>query len=182
MKLLAAAALIGLAPLAVHADCLPVSGTVKLTVDGSCQVKNSYSSSNVAFTDECYAVTLSILGIPTGYGYAGVTKTTVLGEGGVTETPAVLADDASPAVVETARSAIGVGWGLFRTVLYSSDVVVARPTLGPGGELVNGVVTEQIVITGTNGRGLFANTTGHLVVLGNSIGRNAQVVGELCSN
>lgn len=184
MKTRLAATLLGLAPVLAHAACLPVSGTVQLTPDPACQVQAQVPG--VYFTGQCFSVTLSMLGIPTGRGYAGVSSEAVAGaDGQVTVTPVVIPEDSDTSVprqiVQTARSAIGVGWGPFRTVLYSSDVTVIRPSFSPAGEVIGDVVTEQILITGTDGRGLFANTTGHLVVLGNSIGQSARVVGELCS-
>ena len=45
--------------------------------------------------------------------------------------------------------------------------------------LVPGAVTEQIVIRDTNRKGAYASVTGHLAVLGNSIGQNAAVAGQL---
>ena len=47
--------------------------------------------------------------------------------------------------------------------------------------LVPGAVTEQIVIRDTDKKGAYANVTGHLTVLGNSIDQNAPVVGQICS-
>ncbi|MCB1888374.1 MAG: hypothetical protein KDH20_12270 [Rhodocyclaceae bacterium] len=182
---LAAAALLGLAPCLAQADCFPISGTVQLTPDAQCQVASHFPTT--AFTGECFSVTMSMLGIPTGRGHAGVTVEPALGsDGNVTTTPVVIPEDDAPVprqIVQTARSAIGVGWGPFRTTLYSSDVMVIRPSFDASGAVAaDSFISEQIVITGTDGRGLFANTTGHMVVIGNSFSQPARVVGELCRN
>lgn len=48
------------------------------------------------------------------------------------------------------------------------------------GQLVPAAVTEQIVITGTDGQGSWANVSGHLTVAGNSIGQPAPLIGRIC--
>jgi len=182
MKRMLATALVGLAPTVVaHAACQNVTGSVLLVPDGACQVQTQITGA--AFdTSQCFSVSLSLFGLPAGRGYAGVTSEVAVDEdANVSLTPLTLleGDPASPAVrnqVLTARSAIAVGSGLFKTTLYSTDVIVIRPQ-GPGGVPV---VTEQIVLSGTDGKGLFRNTTGNLTVLGNSIGQSAPVVGQLC--
>ncbi len=185
MKSYLAIALLGLAPCLAQADCSPVSGSVQLAADPQCQVADHFPTTY--FPGQCFTVSLSIFGLPPGRGFAGVSiEPTLGGDGHVTTTPLAIPEDAAPSVprqlVQTARSAIAVGWGPFRTTLYSSDVTVVRPSFDAAGGIgADSIVTEQIVITGTDGKGLFANTTGHLVVLGNSIGQSARVVGELCS-
>jgi hypothetical protein len=42
-------------------------------------------------------------------------------------------------------------------------------------------VTEQSVITGTNGQGLLRNATGGFAVLGDSREQPAQVRGQICT-
>ena len=74
--------------------------------------------------------------------------------------------------MQTARSAITLGSGSRRTTLYSSDVTVIQPDFSSG-QLEPAAVTEQIIITGTDGQGSWANVTGHLTVAGNSIGQPA---------
>ncbi|MCB1957206.1 MAG: hypothetical protein KDG55_16120 [Rhodocyclaceae bacterium] len=181
MKRMLATVLVGLAPTVVaHAACQNVTGSVLLVPDGACQVQTQIT--DAAFdTSQCFSVTLSIFGLPIGRGYAGVTNEVAVDEDlNLSVTPLNLIEGgATPTVrnqIQTARSAIVVGSGLFKTTLYSTDVVVIRPQ-GPGGAPV---VTEQVVLSGTDGKGLFRNTTGSLVVLGNSIGQSAPVAGQLC--
>jgi len=190
MKRFAAATLIGLATSAVHADCLPVTGQVQLTPETNCTNAVSMVPGVPQDASQCFAVTLSMLGLPVGRGYAAVTDELMFDTNGMpAQTPLVMPEDyllpGAPAplprqIVQTARSAIAMGRGGLRTVLYSGDITVIRPRFGPDGSPAEPVVTEQIVITGTNEQGLLAGATGHLVVLGNSIGQDARVVGELC--
>lgn len=180
-------ALLAGAPLLAGARCLPVAGTVQLAPDPSCAIISQMPGPS--FTGECYSVRLSLLGLPEATGAAGVTREFVADPLGVPkgQTPLVIPEDVPPnpprQLIQTARSAIAIGSGRFRTTLFSSDViVVGKPVFAPTGQLVSGIVTEQIVITGTDGQGLFAGATGHLAVLGNSIGESARVGGEICRN
>jgi hypothetical protein len=128
------------------------------------------------FTGECFSVQLSLFGLPVGNGYAGLRREPILSAAGNAATPAFIPNDNSQSprqVIQTARSAVSLGLlPARRTTLYTSDVIVIQPTTG--------AVTEQIVITGTDGRGAYANATGHLTVIGSSIGQSAPVMGSIC--
>jgi hypothetical protein len=149
------------------AGCLPVIGTVQLTEEATCQVANLYPAGTpFVGAPSCYQVTLKLGGLLPAYGHAGVASEAVqsqLPEGGVA---------ASPAAVQgrgllTARSTFSLGGTRF----YAAEVIVDS----------NGFITEQSVITGTDGRGLFKNASGGFTVLGNSIGETAQVRGQICT-
>lgn len=58
-----------------------------------------------------------------------------------------------------------------RTRFFASEIIIES----------GDVVTEQSVITGTDGRGLFKNADGYFHILGNSIGQPAKVRGEICN-
>ena len=183
MKKHLASALIACSPLLANAGCLNVVGSVELTPDRDCTVSSMVPG--VVFTEECFSVSMSLFGLPLGTGFAGITSETLIDGNGVPGvTPGIIPQDGQPTVarqiVHTARSAISIGSGAFRTTLFSSDVLVMKPKISATGQIEPDVVTEQIIITGTDGQGLFANATGHLVVLGNSIGQRARVRGEIC--
>lgn len=161
--------------------CLPVAGTVKLQRDRSCNVMARISGP--IFTGECFSVQLSLLGFPQATGFAGLTSEALLGANGVATTPAVIPDTATQLprqIVQTARSVVAMGSGSRRTTLYSSDVILMQPVIGAGGQVSLGAVTEQILITGSDGQGAYAKVTGYLSVVGNSIGESAPVAGKLC--
>lgn len=188
MKKHLAIALLATFPVVAGARCLPVTGSVELAPEpeGTCTMRTLLEEQNQkppSFTNECFTVRLSLFGLPAGQGYAGVTSEVVAGlGGGQTATPAMIPEDGQLVprqLIQTARSAIDIGSGAFKTRLYSSDVIVVRPAPG---QVVPELVTEQLLITGTDGQGAFANARGHLVVLGNSIGQRARVVGEICGN
>lgn len=163
--------------------CQPVVGTVKLQRDSACNVMALISGP--IFTGECFSVQLSLLGFPLASGFAGLTSEPIVGANGVpTATPAVIPDSAqSPLprqIVQTARSVVALGSGSRRTTLYSSDVNVMQPVIGTDGQISLGAVTEQILITGSDGLGAYANATGYLSVVGNSVGQSAPVAGKIC--
>ncbi|MCB1895019.1 MAG: hypothetical protein H6945_15535 [Zoogloeaceae bacterium] len=191
MKFMLAAALVGLAPALANATCQTVTGSVFLVpeVDSAgnpaCTVSTMIDDASFA-AGQCFSVNLSLFGLPAGRGFAGVTHELAVGvDDNATISPLTLLESGDPLPgdtvpmvrnqVLTARSAIGIGFGPFRTVVYSSDVIVVRPQ-GAAAP----IVTEQIVISGTDGKGLFRNASGHFAVLGNSIGQSAPVVGQLC--
>lgn len=156
------------------ATCVSVTGSVKLMPDQACNIASTVSGPN--FTGECFSVQLSLFGFPVGNGYAGLTLEPIVSAAGNAATPAFIPSDTSPSprqVIQTARSAVTLGLlPSRRTMLYTSDVIVIQPDTG--------AVTEQILITGTDGRGAYANATGHLTVIGNSIGQFAPVMGNMC--
>ena len=168
-----------------QAACIPVTGTVKLLPDATCQ-SGAASGNSSGLTGECYSTTLNMLGFPVGSGYSGITNDPLMGvDGKVTATPAVLPVDAVTPIprqiVQTARSAITVGGGHRKTTLYTSDVITVQPKVNADGSITPVGVTEQIAIVGTDGKGMLAGATGTLVVLGYSVGQSAPVVGRLCT-
>ena len=174
-------------PSTAGAACFPVVGSVTLTSDPACTVAGHIPAPGTpgawVYTGQCFSVRLSVLGFPLGNGYAGVTAEPILGaDNTATMTPAVIPVDGQPLprqIVQTARSAITLGSGSRRTTLYSSDVTVIQPDFSSG-QLEPAAVTEQIIITGTDGQGSWANVTGHLTVAGNSIGQPAPLMGKIC--
>jgi hypothetical protein len=61
-------------------------------------------------------------------------------------------------------------------------VIIVQPIFDVAGQVTGAkAVTEQIIITGTDGQGAFANATGHLSVVGDSRGQSARVLGEICN-
>lgn len=172
---------LGVLPATAGAGCLPVVGSVTLTPDPACTIAAHVPGPQ--YVGQCFSVKLSILGLPIGNGYAGVTSEPIIGaDQAVTATPAFVPLDGQPAprqIIQTARSAIALGTGSQRTMLYSADVTIIKPDLSSG-QPVPEVVTEQIVITGTDGQGYWAGVTGNLVVAGNSIGQPAPVMGKIC--
>jgi len=170
---------LGILPATAGAGCLPVVGSVTLTPDNACTIAAHVPGPQ--YIGQCFSVKLSVLGFPTGYGYAGVTSEPVFGaDHAATVTPAYVPVDGQPAqprqIIQTARSAIALGTGSRRTILYSSDVTIIKPDV----PVERTVVTEQIIITGTDGQGYWADVTGNLVVTGYSIGQPAPVVGQIC--
>lgn len=172
------------------AACVSVVGTVRLVPEfTSCGVADAAKPEwKDLFTKkpaECFTVQLVLAGFPVATGYAGVTAEPVFVDGGPGATPAMgytpaMIPDAGGAprqVIQTARSVVSLGLGSRRTTLYTTDVIVAQPN----GQLLPKVVTEQILISDTNHAGAYANVTGHLNVLGNSIGQLAPVVGQICT-
>lgn len=177
-----ASVLIGAVPAFASAACVPVVGTVKLQPDASCAI-NALGSQVPAYQNQCFSVALSLLGFPAANGYAGVTAEPLAGLAGTTATPAAVINPATQLPrqsIQTARSAVYIGSGAYRTTLYTNDVIVAQVSYKPDGSSVLGAVTEQILITGTDGKGAYSKVTGNLTVLGNSIGTQANVTGKLC--
>ena len=165
------------------AACVPVIGSVKLQPLASCN--GLAPVGDVPFLGQCFSVQLSLLGFPVATGYAGPTSEPIIGATGVpTVMPAVIPVSASLPVprqsIQTARSVVYIGTGKHRTALYSNDVIVAQVKLAADGSMSTGAVTEQILISGSDGKGAYAKVTGHLNVLGNSIGTSASVTGKLC--
>jgi len=60
------------------------------------------------------------------------------------------------------------------------NAFVAQVKVAADGSMSTGAVTEQILISGSDGKGAYAKVTGNLVVLGSSIGTPASVTGKLC--
>jgi len=178
--------LLGLASGLAGAACVPVAGVVKLMPDDACQVIGA-SPVKEGFTGQCFSVQLRLVGFPVATGHAGLTSEAVVGMipgAGATATPAFVPQagttDAPPQLIQTARTVVTLGEKARATTLYTDDVVVMQMVPTAAG-LVPGAVTEQIVIRDTNRKGAYANVTGHLAVLGNSIGQNAAVAGQLCT-
>lgn len=176
---------IGMSAGTAGAACTQVAGTVRLLPDASCQIASKVPGPT--YIGSCFTVALSIVGLPSATGYAGVTSEALVGANGVgTASPAVIPSDANPAIprqiVQTARSAITLGRGSNQTTLYSSDVIVIQPTLDPAtGQMgIPAAVSEQIIITGTDNQGAYSKVTGNLTVAGNSIGQTVPVLGKLC--
>lgn len=177
-----AALLVGALPVYASAACVPVLGTVRLLPDASCKI-NALGSQVPAFQNQCFSVALNLLGFPAASGYAGVTAEPLAGLAGTTATPAAVIDAATQLPrqsIQTARSAVSIGSGNYRTTLFTNDVIVAQVTYNQDGTTSLGAVTEQILITGTDGKGAYSKVTGNLTVLGNSIGTQANVTGKLC--
>ena len=168
------------------AACTPVAGTVRLAPDALCKVAGE-SPVKVGFTGQCYSVQLRLAGFPAATGHAGLTSETVVSmipDGGAAATPAFVPQAGTQAVprqvIQTARTVVTLGQRGRATTLYTDDVIVMQMVPTAAG-LVPGAVTEQIVIRDTDKKGAYANVTGHLTVLGNSIDQNAPVVGQICS-
>lgn len=173
-------ALAAAAPLA-SAGCLPVIGTVILTPElpGTCTVQamqvggqwpglnflGNYDPSNPV----CFTSKLKLVGLPAINGHSGVTSElmgSLLPGGGAAASPAGVQDNRA---ILTARSTFALGGTRF----YAAEVIIDT---GHGQ-----MVTEQSVITSTDGKGLFKNATGGFTILGNSIGETARVQGQLCT-
>lgn len=173
------------------AACVPVVGTVRLTPDFACTINQPGVAEGAAAglfsaqLGECFSVKLNLAGFPAATGYAGLTNEYLAGAAGMTQTPAAIpqgAMDPRPRqIVQTARSAITLGSGSRKTTIYSTDVIVTLPVLAPTGQVVGAkTMTEQLVISGTDKQGAFANVTGVLHVIGSSLGQAAPVVGQIC--
>lgn len=175
---------VGMAAGTAGAACSQVAGSVRLVPDATCQIASKIPGPT--YIGSCFNVQLSLIGLPTGTGYAGVTSEALVGANGVgTASPAVIPSDASPMIprqlVQTARSAITLGKGGHQTTLYTSDVVVIQPTFDAAGQMGQpAAVSEQIIITGSDNRGAYAKVTGNLTVIGNSIGQTVPVLGKIC--
>lgn len=164
------------------AVCVPVLGNVQLAPDAGCHV-NALGSQVPAYQNQCFSVTLNLIGFPAASGFAGVTAEPLVGLTGPTSTPAAVIDSATlqpRQSIQTARSVVYIGTGKQRTALYSNDVIVSQVKVASDGSLGSGAVTEQILITGSDGKGAYAKVTGNLTVQGNSIGSAAPVTGKLC--
>lgn len=173
------------------AACVPVVGTVRLTPDFACTINQPGVAEGAAAglfsaqLGECFSVKLSLAGFPVATGYAGLTNEYLAGAAGMTKTPAAIPEgalDPRPRqIVQTARSAITLGSGSRKTTIYSTDVIVTLPVLAPTGQVVGAkTMTEQLVISGTDKQGAYANVTGALHVVGSSLGQAAPVMGQIC--
>lgn len=140
---------------AAQGGCLPILGTVQTDPDETCKVLDYYDDPIFLGAPNCFRVTMKLAGILPSTGYAGLTL-----EPG----PLVVQDFRQ---VLTARST----FSLAGTRVYTAEVLVQSGDF----------VTEQSIITGTDGRGLFRNVTGGFTVSGNSLGQPAQVRGQLCT-
>jgi hypothetical protein len=150
------------------AGCLPIVGTVKLSPDATCTVASFPGLQGQPFIGECFTVALKLGNLVPANGHAGVTSemiTSSLDNGGLAASPATVQDKRA---VLTARST----FTLAGTRFYAAEVII---------DSGNGNVTEQSIITGTDGKGLFKNAQGTLNILGNSIGETAQVRGKICT-
>lgn len=161
-------ALAGSSPLA-QAGCLPVLGTVQLSQEqpGTCTVAMIPGMEGLPFIGECYATTLKVAGFIKSQGYSGVTAepmASLLPNGGVAMTP--MAGQGGRQIL-TARSTFSMAGTRF----YAAEIIINS----------DGQVTEQSIITGTDGKGLFKNATGVMTIIGNSLGQPAQVRGKICT-
>ncbi len=149
------------------ADCMPIMGNIKLTPDAACSVASFPGLQGQPFVGECYKFTLKLAGVLPVYGYSGVTSEALTGmyAGGTTASPASVQENRT---LLTARSTLAMAG----TRLYAAEVIISST-----GDLV----TEQSVITGTDGKGQFKNASGGFAILGNSVGQTAQVVGKICT-
>lgn len=152
-----------------NAACLPIFGTVQLSPEqpGVCTIATLPGMEGQPFIGECFALTLKLAGFAKGHGHSGVTSEPVASlfpGGGVGMTPATAQGGRN---VLTARSTFSLGGTRF----YAAEVIIDS----------NGKVTEQSIITGTDGKGMFKNASGVLTILGNSVGQPAQVRGEICT-
>lgn len=152
-----------------YAGCLPIAGTVQLTPEppGTCTVA-AYYQPDPGFVrgDFCYTVTLKLGGLSSAYGHAGVTSELM--------TSAVTGDEAaSPVTAQNGRDILTARstFTLAGTRFYAAEVIIES----------GGFVTEQSIITGTDGRGLLRNADGGFAILGNSIGQPAPVRGQICT-
>lgn len=180
--------LLALASTGAGAACVPVVGAVKLLPDTACTIRTVAQPGTPAtlFPGDCFSVQLNLAGFPTATGYAGSTVEPLVSM--VPGAPATLAPVAVPAagaalprqIVQTARTTMYIGQGARRTILYTTDVVVIQPQLSATGQLAPKLTTEQILISGTDGKGAYANVSGHLTVMGSTIGKPAPVAGQLC--
>ncbi len=149
------------------AGCLPVVGSIKLTPDEACTVASFPGMQGQPFIGECYSAVLKLGGLLPAHGYAGVTSealTSLLPNGGVAVSPASVQGGRN---LVTARST----FALAGTRIYAAEVIIASGDM----------VSEQSIITGTDGKGLFKNATGGFTIFGNSIGETAQVRGQICT-
>lgn len=163
----------GVALLAVanvaYAGCLPIAGTVELTPDASCAVRTFYAAPPTGpfFVGECFAVTLKLGGLLPAHGYAGVTAEPMTNSSNETVVGPVALPTQGGRQVLTARST----FTLAGTRFFAAEVIIDSGSF----------VTEQSVITGTNGEGWLKGATGGFVVLGDSINQSAPVRGQICT-
>lgn len=158
------------------AECLPIFGTVQLAPDKKCTVASLYDSHDptVVFLGEvgappeqaCFSVELKLGGILPARGFAGLTAES---------SPVPIYQGSFERSLLTARSTFKLG----RTQFYAAEIIIeSRNVDDPD---TQPIVSEQSIITGTNGRGLYRNASGYFNILGNSIGERARVSGEICT-
>lgn len=170
------AALVGVV-LPAHAQtCVPLSGSIKLTPDLSCQI--SQRISGVAFLGApgtCFSV--AVKGVVSGSGFAGMTLEQMISPmtGNLAQSPAILNESGLTAVPDefnlpetrrifNARSALSLPGG----TVYTIDMGIAGA----------GSATEQLIISG--GEGLYKNATGVLYAYNNVLGQWSPYQGKLC--
>lgn len=163
--------------LPAHAQtCIPMSGSVKLTPDLTCQV--SQRISGVAFLGApgtCFSV--AVKGVVSGSGFSGMTleQMTSPMTGNLAQSPAILNESGLAAVPDefnlpetrrifNARSALSLPGG----TVYTIDM----------GIIGAGSATEQLIVSG--GEGLYKNATGVLYAYNNVVGQWSPYQGKLC--
>jgi hypothetical protein len=168
MRTLATGIALSLVASTASAACLPILGTVQLTPDPACTVQSITGMQGFAFLPgQCFSATLKLGGLIPASGHAGVTMEgmhSLIAGGGDAASPVVTQQSRQ---VMTARSTFVLGG----TRLYAAELIIDS----------GAIVTEQSIITGTDGRGIFRNASGGFTVIGNSIGQPATVRGELCT-
>ena len=180
--------LLTLASSVAGAACVPVIGTARLLPDAACTIRTVAQPGTPAalFGGDCFSVQLNLAGFPTATGYAGNTVeplASLVPGAPATVAPVAVTAAGSPLprqIVQTARSSVMLGNGARRTTLYTTDVVVIQPQLSATGQVVPKLMTEQILISGSDGKGAFANVTGHLNVMGTTVGAISAVAGQVC--
>jgi hypothetical protein len=117
----------------------------------------------------CFSVVVK--GTLQGSGFSGLTTETLISQiAGSAQTPAFMNENGAPAIkgvtrqVLTARSSLKLSGGTIRTADAIFDA--------------NGVVVEQLLITGDDGA--YKGATGTVLVLSDSIGKRAPYVGQIC--
>lgn len=170
------------------AACVPVIGTARLLPDTACTIRGVAQPGVPAtlFGGDCFSVQVNLAGFPAATGYAGSTiepMASLVPGAPATVAPVAVPGEASPLprqIIQTARTTMWLGHGARRTAIYTTDVVVIQPQLTATGQVVPKLTTEQILISGTDGKGAFANVTGHLNVMGTTIGALSGVTGQIC--
>lgn len=171
-----------------NAACVPVIGTARMMPDTTCSIRSVAQPGVPAesFQSECFSSQLSLAGFPTATGFSGNTSellVSLANNAPATMSPVVLPSPTSQLphhMIQTARSSMVLGVGARATRIYTNDVVIIQPTITSEGKVVPKVMTEQITIAGTDGKGAFANVTGYLHLMGTSVGALSAVAGQIC--
>lgn len=166
--------------------CKPVVGTVKLTSESPiCTIATKLPTNPFLYTaigsynppdpgSVCFQTTVKFLGFSTSNGFSGVTTEPLNSASASASIPTPVTVASSNRQVLTAQSWIPIkAFGKQETVIYTSDIIVVDPSSPKR-------VIEQITITGTNGQGSYQGATGGFVIIGNSIGQEALIQGEIC--